>query len=177
MYFLSVVAVCVLTIQIVIGTQGLTNIKTGCFPCKTSLNRQWKESNIENCSGRNDDCGQCIEGYEFDSPGVTCNPKSSITVSQSGVAFIPNASQVITLTCKFSKPVDCVWLRRENHLEIGGRYTYLNDHNGINTMDCSITIDPFVYNIDYGKWECTDFADSSHVASLPSLTTTFSNGL
>ena len=100
-----------------------------------------------------------------------------ITVSQNGVAFIPNTTQEVILTCKFSKPVDCVWLRRENHLEIGGRYTYTNNLKGINTMDCTIKVNPVVFKIDYGRWECVAFVDSTQDAHLTSLTVSLSNGM
>ena len=91
---------------------------------------------------------------------------ASISVYNSGTAFVPNTEVTLYIRCEFQRNVDCAWRRRGNHVEIGNRYGFSGQGIGINTRDCSIKIQPFNANIDYGEWMCESMADSSSEAEV-----------
>jgi len=74
------------------------------------------------------------------------------------------SEDTIILNCHFNETrnIDCAWTRNENHLDISGRYSYLNS-KGSDTKDCTIKISK-VKQIDFGIWHCESMADSRYGA-------------
>lgn len=132
-------------------------IATSCYPCASKANREW---NVDICKGDIKDCGNCL--YGFDDMEGKCQKKTEIEIKTNSSVFIYRGTTV-HFDCYFSQPVDCAWHRRGHHLLIDGRYSYKGDHNGLQTLDCSLTIKSF-RDIDVGQWKCESMATSSQSA-------------
>lgn len=130
-----------------------------CYPCIGSLKREW---NNEVCSGTESDCGRCLEGYFEGSAEANseCLPSREINVTKSKISYVPDGATV-NLKCAFAEHVsECVWERRGQVIEIGGRYQYIAENKGSSIKDCSIRIKKFK-EIDVGEWECSSPATSN----------------
>jgi len=142
--------------------------KTGCYQCNTLMCRDWRHNLEEKCSGTKADCGSCISGYSAQSQQDKCEESRKITVHNYQTRFIPNGASVI-LPCTFLENVNCVWQRRGMHLDIKGRYKYIGNVNEAKTIrNCSIQIEPYVADIDYGKWTCESMSTSVQYGEIAS---------
>lgn len=67
--------------------------------------------------------------------------------------------------CELNSEVDCFWMRNGFHVEITDRYQYINGKNGLNSSDCTLSINN-VQPMDITFWQCGSMATSIDPGTL-----------
>jgi len=99
-----------------------------------------------------------LNSHEILTPTIF-KPNKDATISK---------GSTILLQCFFNDKVNCAWVRRGILVNLGERYKY-EVENGVDTKDCTLMINNFNPDMDFGEWKCESLGDDNTVSKTGSL--------
>lgn len=138
----------------------LISVVYGSEPCIDCghFNRENPQPN--KCVKDPEKCGKCKLGFSETDLDNGCKAVKPQIIKSPKTGIIVESGANVTLLCIFNTEVNCFWMRKGYDLEIGGRYRYVDGHNGYNAKDCSLQITDFK-DLDYGNWQCGSMSDAN----------------